>query len=196
MGYSEVDIKYPSVGEVIAFYPYLCGHCNHQTSGRVVSYYPSTPTNKWLLCTNCGKGSVLTPEGKIVPPSKFGNSLEGLPNIVQKAYNEARDCYSIGAYTSCELICRKILMNVAVDKGAKENDKFVNYLDSLKTKGYVTESMMEWVSLIRSRGGESTHYIDEPDQTRAESTLMFTEQLLKIIYEMKHKADKYTSKKS
>ncbi|GFN40551.1 MAG: conserved hypothetical protein [Marine Group I thaumarchaeote] len=192
MGYTEDEIGHPSYSQPTGTHSYQCGHCDHQTSGRVVAFYPSNGVNKWLLCTNCAKGSVLTSAGIIFPASKFGSSVEGLPGIVQKAYDEARLCYSVGAFTACELICRKILMNVAVDKGADENDSFVNYLDFLKTEGYITEAMMSWVSLIREHGGKSTHYIAEPEKTRAESTLMFTEQMLKIIYEATHRADKYS----
>jgi len=196
MPFNENEIRHPSYSESNGTHPFVCGHCNHTTSGRVVSYYPSIGTYRFVICTNCGAGSLVRSDGITYPSSRPGSDLEGLPQIVEKAYNEARDCYSIGAFTACELICRKILMNISVDKGAKENDYFVNYLDFLKKSGYVTDAMMDWVSLIRENGGESTHQLKDPDKTRAESTLIFTEQLLKIIYEMKHKANKYTPKKT
>ncbi len=194
MSYEESYIFHPTLGRQDTFHGYKCGYCNHENSGRVVGYYPSNSAEKtkWLLCVNCGQGSVLTPRGILYPSSKFGSNVEGLPKIVERVYDEARNCYSIGAYTSCELICRKILMNVSVEKGAEENKTFVHYLDFLKDKGYITNAMKDWVAIIRKNGGQSTHHIEEPEKDRAESTLTLTEQLLKIIYEVIAKAEKYT----
>lgn len=191
MGIQEGDIKHPSYVEPTGVFSYLCGHCKHQTSGRVVAYYPTNQAIKWLLCTNCGNGSVSAAGNQIFPTTKFGEDIEGLPNEIQKAYDEARNCFSVGAYTATELICRKILMHVGVEKGANDSQSFEFYIDYLKKSGYVTEAMKSWVDLIRTHGNKSTHKLDAPDSTRAESTIKLTAQLLKIIYEMKSIADKY-----
>jgi hypothetical protein len=68
---------------------------------------------------SCSDGSVLTRNGIIYPPVMVGPDIEGLSNSIQEAYTEARKCLSVGALTSCELICRKILMHIAVEKGPK-----------------------------------------------------------------------------
>jgi hypothetical protein len=98
---------------------------------------------------------------------------------------------SAGAFTACELVCRKILMHVAVEKGAKEGASFSSYLKHLEGAGYVTPPMKKWVGLIRAHGNESTHRLPAPDQNRAESTLMFTAELLRLVYEMESLAEKY-----
>lgn len=98
---------------------------------------------------------------------------------------------SINAFTASELICRKILMHVAVDKGAKEGEPFNTYLEALESLGYITPPMRTWVDLIRKHGNDSTHKLEPPDKVRAESTVMFTAELLRIIYEMDHMASKY-----
>ena len=123
-----------------SWYSYTCGHCNTKVSGAVVcAYYASTTdTIKWLLCPNCGNGSVLAVDGNVYPGVPFGPNIEGLPENVLKAYEEARNCVSVNAFTSCELICRKILMHVAVEKGATEGDSFTNYLSYLEEKGFIT----------------------------------------------------------
>jgi hypothetical protein len=100
---------------------------------------------------------------------------------------------SVNAYTACELLCRKILMHVAVDKGGKEGESFATYLTYLQNAGYITPSMKGWVDLIRQHGNKATHEIDPPDSKRAEGTLMFTGELLRVIYEMEHLASQYTS---
>ena len=51
--------------------------------------------------------------------------------------------------------------------------------------------MKKWVDLIRKHGNISTHKLESPEKTRAESTIMFTAELLRIIYEMEHIANSY-----
>jgi hypothetical protein len=52
--------------------------------------------------------------------------------------------------------------------------------------------MKGWVGLIREHGNRATHRLEAPDQGRAESTLMFTAELLRLVYEMEHLARKYS----
>ncbi len=85
-------------------------------------------------------------------------------------------------------------MHVAVDKGAKEGDTFGSYLTYLENQGYVTPPMKGWVDLIRQHGNKSTHRLESPDRKRAESTLMLTAELLRLIYEMQYMAMQYTPK--
>jgi hypothetical protein len=129
--------------------------------------------------------------GVIFPPPLKGFPVEALPSEIQSAYEEARRCFSVRAYTSCELMCRKILMFVACEKGEVEGKKFAEYIDFLKTKGYVTSTMEDWVKMIKQHGNDSTHKLKSPDHDRAESTLMFTGELLKIIYERQSYSDKF-----
>jgi hypothetical protein len=176
------------------WYSYICGHCNTKVSGAVVCgyYEDEEPPIKWLLCPNCGNGSVLAKDGNVYPGVPFGPNIEGLPEDVLEAYKEARNCMTVNAFTSCELMCRKILMHVAVEKGAKEGDTFATYLSYLEEQGFVTPPMKGWVDLIRRHGNKATHSLESPDKKRAESTLMFTAELLRLIYEMEHISKQYT----
>lgn len=83
-------------------------------------------------------------------------------------------------------------MHVAVDKGAKEGDSFASYLSFLETAGFVTPPMKGWVDLIRQHGNNATHKLPASDRGRAESTVMFTAELLRIVYEMEFMASKYS----
>ena len=132
--------------------------------------------------------------GIIYPGVLFGPNIEGLPADVNSAYSEARKCMSFNAFTSCELICRKILMHVAVEKGAKEGDTFSNYVTYLENLGFVTPPMKSWVDLIREHGNKATHLLETPNKSRAESTLMFTAELLRLIYEMEYISKQYSKK--
>jgi hypothetical protein len=82
-------------------------------------------------------------------------------------------------------------MHVAVDKGAAEGKPFAEYLAHLEDAGYVTPTMQTWVDLIRTHGNEATHSLATPSRQRAEGTLMFTAELLRLTYEMGHLAARY-----
>lgn len=190
-------ISQPNLNDRNAYQEYTCGYCGNKVSGIVVAKYNCIggySSVKWLICTCCGEGSVCTPGGRIFPSTSYGPIIEGLPELIQDAYQEARDCFSVEAFSACELLCRKILMHIAVEKGAKEKESFTSYITFLSDKGYVTPPMKEWVELIREHGGKATHLIEKPDRKRAESTFMFTAELLRLIYEMEHIGKKYMPK--
>jgi hypothetical protein len=120
-----------------------------------------------------------------------GANLLGLPEDVGRAYGEARSTASVNAWTATEMMCRKILMHVAVDKGAKDGQTFAGYLTYLQEKGFVSPVMSGWVDLIRKHGNEAVHELPEVTEDRGRSTLMFTEQLLRTTYEMDALARRY-----
>jgi hypothetical protein len=82
-------------------------------------------------------------------------------------------------------------MHVGVEKGAKEGDTFEAYITYIEGLGYITPPMRQWVGLIRKHGNLSTHRLAAPDSKRAESTLLFTAELLRIVYEMDFMANQY-----
>ena len=175
------------------WFSYRCGHCGSKTSGPVVASYPEPrdPTVRWILCINCFKGSVWQQPGHVYPPSLAGEDLAGLPEGVAEAYEETRRCMGVRAYSGAELLCRRLLMHVAADKGAAEGLSFEAYLKHLEDEGYVTPPMKPWVDLIRKHGNKATHRLDPPDYKRAEATFLFTTELLRLVYEMDHHAKSY-----
>jgi len=124
-----------------------------------------------------------------------GYEVKGLPDDIEKAYAETRRCMVAKCYTAAELLCRKILMHVAVEKGAKEGDSFVSYLTFLEKNGFVAPQMLTWLDLIRKHGNLAAHSLQDIDHERAESTVTFTAELLRMIYEMEFLAKRFTQKK-
>jgi hypothetical protein len=126
------ELEYYATGKA-RWYPYTCPHCSKDVSGGVVAATargPTYPLTLWLDCPNCRVGSVCVND-TLYPPSPFGPEVDGLPADVADAYQEARNCMGVGAFTAAELICRKLLMHVAADKGAKAGEAFITYLDFL-----------------------------------------------------------------
>ncbi len=118
------------------------------------------------------------------PSSSFGENVEGLPPEVQALYDEARGSMSVSAYTGAVLLCRKILMHVAVEMKADENLKFIEYVQYLADNHYVPPNAKGWVDHIRTKVNEATHEIVQMSQSEAEQLISFTEILLKLIYEL------------
>jgi len=196
MPFDEKNITQIGPSGSPARFDYQCGHCDRYVTGRVVSSYFTLggPHILFLICPSCLMGSVrhqIEEKEYIIPGLKPGEDLEGLPTEIKSAYDEARKCFSINAYTGCELLCRKILMYVGVNKGAPEGQSFVSYLNYLEEKGYITPTIKEWADRIRQFGNLSTHKLDPPDQSRTEATFKFTMVLLRIIFEMKYLSDKF-----
>lgn len=178
-----------------AWWKYTCGHCGTDVSGAVIAYTTDergVMRIRWLQCPTCHNGSVQAADEAVHPGVPFGPVLQGLPAATEAAYSEARRCLAVNANTAAEVMCRKILMHVAVDKGAKEGDTFASYIDYLQQQGYVTPPMQGWVTLIKEHGNLANHRLDPPDRKRAEGTLLFTVQLLRSVYEMGFIAAQFT----
>lgn len=168
---------------------YVCGHCGRTVSGFLVAqlYQPLT---QWLLCPSCAQGSVLTKDA-MHPPLLPATQVADLPPEVNQVYDEARKSFASQIYTGCEVLCRKILMNVAVHKGADEGKKFVDYIDYLKNEGHITASMKNMADIIRENGNKSVHEIEQPDKKRTKITLEFTDHVLCSIYTAESQIMKY-----
>ncbi len=86
-------------------------------------------------------------------------------------------------YTATVLICRKMLMNIAVNQGAGEGLKFIEYVNYLAEQGYIPPNGRHWVDHIRKKGNEANHEITSMNQEDGKDLLIFIEMLLKFIYE-------------
>ncbi|WP_281659114.1 DUF4145 domain-containing protein [Halobacillus sp. Cin3] len=175
---------------------YLCGYCG-SNAGPSKKYSTKTLDTVMLggdiyICPSCNKPTFMTSDKKEqVPGPRVGNGVEHLPDEIKSIYEEARNCISINSYTSAVLICRKILMNVSVTKGAKEGEKFITYVNYLEERGYMPPDSRAWVDMIRKKGNEATHEIPSITKTDAIELLEFTEMLLRFIYELPGKMNKY-----
>jgi Domain of unknown function (DUF4145) len=201
MGLEEIRIYNVGGTENDARFDYICGHCGHLVSGRVVAGYRKKANNgkgknysdiMFILCTSCAKGSVWLSDGTIIPGNSPAEALQGLTPEVNAAWEEARNCFAINAFTGCELLCRKILMSIGVDKGADEGKSFKYYINYIEQQKYITPPMKPWADRIRLNANDTTHKLAPPDRKHCEDTLMFTKQLLVLVYVMENEAKNYT----
>lgn len=161
--------------------PYTCGYC-----GLYVASDKGYATEKRYLsihiCSNCSQPSFFDGSYQ-VPQAAYGEEVGNLPDDVASLYREARICTALSSHTAAVLTCRKILMNVAVDKGAPQGKSFIEYVDYLDSEGYVPPDGRGWVDHIRKKSNEANHEILLMERNDAEELLTFLAMLLKLMYE-------------
>jgi hypothetical protein len=168
-----------------------CGHCNHYMSTDRGFYLENQGQDQEkafiYICAHCRRPIFLLLKSEQVvtqaPGASFGDPVENVPTAIASLYDEARSCMKVSAFTSAVLGCRKLLMNIAVEEGADEGKRFIDYVEFLSDKGFVPPGGKHWVDHIRKQGNEATHEIDTKTEADATDLLSFVEMLLKFIYE-------------
>lgn len=168
---------------------YKCSYCGEKISSNIGYFTKSLYVKDELsstiyICHNCNCPTFFDHYGNQYPGSIYGNSVKHIDaKDVNELYDEARKCISCNAFTASVLCSRKLLMNIAVAKGAKEGLHFVQYVEYLATEGYVPPNGKEWVDHIRKKGNQATHEIEIMTKEDAEELIDFLDMLLKFIFE-------------
>lgn len=163
----------------------FCGVCVAPNRGWwAKSRYDQNEAAAILVCHLCQRPAFIDENDRQFPGLPYGNPVSGIPEEgLASLYEEARRAAGALCCTAAVLCCRKILMHVAVEKGAKPGESFVRYVDHLASSGYIPPEARVWVDYIRTRANEANHEIAVMSQADAEMLLGFTELLLKVIYE-------------
>lgn len=165
---------------------YTCGFC-----GNIVASDRGWNTSSNVgqahiayvyICPLCKQPSYFFGEEQ-TPGVRYGNEVSHLPTDIASLYREARNSVAAQSYTASVLTCRKLLMNIAVAQGAAEGKSFLHYVEHLASKGYVPPNGRGWVDHIRKKGNEANHEIVLMNRPDAEELILFTEMLLKFVYE-------------
>jgi hypothetical protein len=180
-----------------------CGHCGRSTTFALIAagkisietqgdWRPMQLPQAVMACSGCWGVSVEISDGPDTigryPTIDPGNFIEGLEPDVRSSWDEARRALGAHCPVAAEHMCRKILIHVAAGvPGAPPNMSFQRAVDFLVESKTITEPMKAWVDKIREHGNEAAHELESPDEARALVTLEFTEQLLRIVYETKHR---------
>jgi hypothetical protein len=165
---------------------YTCGYCGKvvasergwQTGMTIAQVYKA----RIYICPLCKQPTYFYGDEQ-TPEIAYGGEVSHLPDDIAALYREARNCVAARAYTASVLTCRKLLMNIAVSQGADEGKSFLHYVEYLASKGYVPPNGRGWVDHIRKKGNEANHEIILMSRSDAEELILFTEMLLKFVYE-------------
>lgn len=183
--------------QLLVSHSYKCPYCQQFVSSEHGYTFTVTKKNDTgnkittngdvCICPSCSSPTILIGSTQI-PGIAEERSVSYLPDDINTIYEEARTCMSHNCFTSVAMLCRKIIMNVAVEKGAKEGDKFASYIDFLESEHYTPKDSKLWVDKIRTLGNGATHKIDIISQETAKTILKFTRVLLMIMYELPNEA--------
>ena len=164
---------------------WTCGWCSKGVAADPT--WQGGPNNgrTLLACPNCNKPTVRDETGTYYPGSRAYASVGHLPADVNTAWEEAVACATVGAHTAAEVMCRKILMHVAVDQaGSTPGQNFVQYIDDLDKDGFISKGLKPKIDEIRQRGNVANHELPASTHEDADKTLAVTRHLLVSIYEL------------
>lgn len=167
---------------------FKCGYCGEGIASNVgyKQKYLSNSTGRYIrICPKCYQPTYIIEGSQVsqVPGVAYGENVKFLPDSINALYNEARECFGINAYTSVIMCCRKLLMHIAREEGAKEDLPFGQYVQYLKDNGYVTKPGQVWADSILKMGNIANHTLERYSKQDAELIMRFTEMMLKTIYE-------------
>jgi hypothetical protein len=172
---------------------FRCSYCGREVStdsgffadnpdaGQAFTH-PLGPHFFIAICPRCGNPTYLKGPYQI-PAAPFGDGVDHLPPDVAALYQQARSSVGAGDYTAATMVGRKLLMNVAVAKGAGAGKTFQTSVDHLAETHIITPDMEPWVDEIRKIGNEADHEIALTTKEQAEDLVTFLGMLLKIVYE-------------
>jgi len=96
---------------------YGCARCGSRVAASVIANTVGPGggvLQAWLRCPACGLPASRDEDGIVSPAQLLGEAVDGLPVSLASAYEEARLCLTGGAHSACEIVCRRILMQVAI----------------------------------------------------------------------------------
>jgi Domain of unknown function (DUF4145) len=168
---------------------FVCGYCTTRVSSVKGYKLGQTLTGSGAqiggiyVCPNCGGPVFFDQQKQQYPSPALGNSVLHVPEMLNAVYEEARRSTAQNCFTGAVLLCRIILMHIAVEKSAKEKLSFFEYVSFLSDKGYVPPDGKHWVDHIRGKGNEANHEIVLMNAADARLLLIFVEMLLRFVYE-------------
>lgn len=169
---------------------FICGHfgCGREVGSIKGWHYQNRDTGVmegWIyICPICHRPTFFDDtDGLQIPGVNFGANVDNLPDNVSQLYAEIRKATGVNSYTVAVLGCRKMLMHIAVEKGAKEGQGFIDYVEYLVDNHYAPPGSKPWVDKIREVGNDANHEIKIMAKDQAVELVNFVEMLLKFIYE-------------
>jgi hypothetical protein len=163
-----------------------CPHCGGVQALKI----GQGPNTVWLRCATCEKGYVKN-GGEVAPAALPMRTPDKLPSEDRAVWHEVRTCLGSGAHMAAVMLCRKLLLHLAVENGLEpENTKghapgFAECVKHLQKAGVITQQMLEWVEPIKDVGNTANHKIATVTKEQAEQVASFTLQLLVLAYELR-----------
>ena len=159
---------------------FVCGWCGNKVASDR-GYYDQVAADKIYTCPHCDNPIFFNAGGQY-PGAAYGEAVKRLPEDVGQIYEELRELHTVSAWTSIVLLGRKLLMHVAISKGAAENQRFIQYVEYL-CEEYVARNNRGWIDRVRTIGNTATHELQIMTKEDAELITDFSAMILKLVYE-------------
>lgn len=127
----------------------ICPFCN-QSSGFKINGYKGNGTIP-LKCDNCKKNVIWYAKP---------NSLNGLPEDIDKYYQEALNCIVAPSPNGAATLFRKIIHQVGIHyKVAKINDGacLMGIVEKLEKDGHINKKLVEALRRVKDLGNDGAH---------------------------------------
>jgi len=177
--------------------PYLCAGCGASTNGQILAQanFVNSENNQeygqifWCLCM-CGHPTIM--RHQIEPteayfqypqPLEFGVD-DKWPDHLAKLFEEASMAFSANAFTACAMVCRKMLMVVAVEHGATEGQNFFQYVEHIWKNVLTFPGAKHSIDAIRVIGNDATHDVSFVSGESARLSLKIVTYMLNTIYSL------------
>lgn len=191
---------------------FMCPHCNTKCSFGGVGVGDSVV----LYCRGCHKGVYFLLEGYNLTDEDVTvrvnvNSVKdyypravltvdpAIPEEIADDFKEANKCFGVEAKKATVTMCRRVLQNACVYKGANPNKDLVKQIDELESKIVINPSMKDVAHTIRKIGNWGAHPQDDPlkDVTLddASEILKFTSEFLDEVFVRPARLDALRKKK-
>lgn len=106
------------------------------------------------------------------------------PANLRDLYEEAAKSYAAEAYTATAMLCRKLLMACACDKGDTPGKNFTDYVDYLTTIVLPYQAAKDSIDAIRDIGNQANHEIKFVAKQEAARAMSIVTYLLTTIYSL------------
>lgn len=154
---------------------FMCPHCNTKCSFGGIAMGDSVV----LYCRGCQKGvyfrlddydfidedrtiRVEAEDVKDYYPRKVLTIDPAIPQEIGDDFDEANRCLGVEAKKATVVMCRRVLQNTCVSKGASPNADLFKQIDELESKRIINPSMKDVAHTIRMIGNWGAHPQDDP----------------------------------
>lgn len=161
---------------------FVCAFCSALVAATH-GYENGRREGRAVICPNCWNISY-TKDSILVPSAPMGREVEHLPAVVHDVFGEVRACLRERAHHGAILLLRKLIMHIAVEKGAKQNQSFDSYVKYLADNHLVPAGVDTILDRVRKQGNEATHEIAPVDAAAVQETFKLVEAILIIVYEL------------
>jgi hypothetical protein len=182
-----------------------CPYCRanfvyfNQQHPRIPTTGPDGGQRQWQAasCPACGAVAVfeLNPSSNVVidmHPKTVGTwEVAHLPDSVRAIWEEATNVFGVGANASAVVACGRTLEEAAVERKIIKGT-LQQRIERMRTDGLITtefKGAMDYVRLIRNVGA---HAGKEVSRESAEGTMRFTQQTLRLLFEVPNELSRLT----